>query len=536
MATLRYATTCRLPPPLAPTRKGIQSAADALHSLGFDAAFDLQNECDADAIRARDVKLSQRLRDGIVFARARRRLRTLPYAHVQFVKAIKDDPAADPPEEEHLVSAASIVAQALAACGVVPDDVSIEQEGDCLRGIIQVACGPWLLVVAETLATITKDKGGGLERGDHSGIHRALAEAGGVENLTLHVTPVFANLRCSEEVRLAVSCCQFSPELADRVGAAAAASRQVFAEAWTELNVDDEEKKIFTDICEKAPLACFRGQCMAASEGRRAGLEEDVLEHGARELSELMADAEQAHSQLKELLAPRSTWAARRLNDHYEVSTDDERRRWTSSSTCLAPDGEHYDPGIRTARWVLDKAKRIIRPEEVVPPSHLLVDISRLTITFDTSQSLCAALEKLLGKLNVVTMNNGFANPNCLGYRHIELVVRQHVGARVFLCTLELHHRALVNVQAAADLASGDVRSALLEGGVAARDVILATEAALRGLGCTQWQAIRDAELDLQRVDQRVRELQAAAVEARDDEALQLAEELLHEASKQMSA
>eukprot|EP00928_Gymnodinium_smaydae_P086978 TRINITY_DN7134_c0_g3_i3.p1 TRINITY_DN7134_c0_g3~~TRINITY_DN7134_c0_g3_i3.p1 ORF type:complete len:250 (+),score=66.27 TRINITY_DN7134_c0_g3_i3:146-895(+) len=249
-----------------------------------------------------------------------------------------------------------------------------------------------------------------------------------------------------------------------------------------------------------------------------------------------MADAEQAHSQLKELLAPRSTWAARRLNDHYEVSTDDERRRWTSSSTCLAPDGEHYDPGIRTARWVLDKAKRIIRPEEVVPPSHLLVDISRLTITFDTSQSLCAALEKLLGKLNVVTMNNGFANPNCLGYRHIELVVRQHVGARVFLCTLELHHRALVNVQAAADLASGDVRSALLEGGVAARDVILATEAALRGLGCTQWQAIRDAELDLQRVDQRVRELQAAAVEARDDEALQLAEELLHEASKQMSA
>mmetsp|Transcript_79447 Transcript_79447/g.221087 ORF Transcript_79447/g.221087 Transcript_79447/m.221087 type:complete len:553 (+) Transcript_79447:152-1810(+) len=530
MSTLKYAVACRLPTPTSPTRRSIQNTSDALHNLGFDAKFDLELECTADAILSSEVTLEKRLRDALQFAEQRRGLVSLPCARLRFSKLLRED-AELPPSEDSLQVIAEKVASAGAKQGLTLRDVQVGVTEEALECCVDIRGGPLLFAVRDVLALATRDKGGGLDRGDHSGIHRAFFEAGGPENITLKVVPEWPLDRLNTQLQLIRPEYALAEQSLERLQGIVSDSQKAFDAVW--LEVDDTQHDDVQAVVARPDMACFSGQLLPAVEGRLQGLREEHLAHGARDLHDLMADAAQAHLQLKELLAPRTAWATTSFDDPYEVPLEDERRDWVGGSGSLAPGGIHHDPGTKSWRSVLDEAKGLQRPEHTEPPVQYVLDASSVAITFEKVKDLPVALERVLAYLDVVWVHNGIANPTTLGYRSMSIGVRQMVESRAHISTLELHIKAMSDAtEGVAGSHHELVRALLAEVGVRPRELDKVRSKALELLVCTQFVASRSSERVLLDVVAFVGKVYPPAAEV---EKL-LAERLVHEVAEQALA
>lgn len=535
MATLKFATERCLPPPRKPTRKCLPDTAVALRSLNFDAKFDIEIECTADRLVASEVSRETRLKAALLHQQARQTLASLPCACVELSKALvkEEEPnpgspasqksatpksqaspaaKAGPAGDDDAVSLPEVVATALSAYHVSPSDVQVAMLGDRLQCMVHITSGDSIIGIMGILAQATKDRGGGLERGDPSKIHTAFAQAGCVEDLQVQITPLWCLERVQEAVRLVhPKRAEISAGCLKDVNEAAARSREAYAAAWTEIleNIrpEDKENKDIAALLAKEPMACFGDELLTVQEGQQRSLWESWPRQDADRLSEVMADACSAQLQLKQLLAPGVEWAQAELNDTLEVPPQDERRIWVAGSFSLAAFGTHLDPGVLDERFVLDEAKWRQRPEQSEAPVQDLVNISRLVIIFRSMTDLFNAFERLLEELDVVWVDNQFRSPTCLGQRCMVLGVRQSVGTRYHISQLVLQHEGMQAVSLeAGEAALAAIRAALMRsccipgGSLTPCELADVTRIVLGDLGRTQGQLVRQTGRELLQV------------------------------------
>merc|ERR1719443_1178978 len=109
----------------------------------------------------------------------------------------------------------------------------------------------------------------------------------------------------------------------------------------------------------------------------------------------------------------------------------DPRRTWHSSDKDLAPDGAHYDPGVKLRDRILEKASSRQKEYQDAPPLEELVDVSRMRIVFNSVQALLTAHQDICRSMELSWIENMFANPCVSGYRDINIGVQQDVGRRM---------------------------------------------------------------------------------------------------------
>merc|ERR1711972_1258084 len=99
-----------------------------------------------------------------------------------------------------------------------------------------------------------------------------------------------------------------------------------------------------------------------------------------------------------------------------------------SSATNLIT-GDLTDPGIKSERHCLEKAKGLRYPYHIEAPVMCLLDVSRIHITFNSGRELCDAVERILttAQVEVLWVANGFVDPHPLGYRCIKIGLRQQL-------------------------------------------------------------------------------------------------------------
>jgi len=407
-----------------------------------------------------------------------------------------------------------VIAGALAGHHVTPADVEVVTLEDRLKCIVRILGGTSVAGVMEAVALVTKDKGGGLERGDPSGIHKAFAQAGCVEDLQLHIAPGWSPERAQEVVRLThPQRAELSAACLHEILEASSRLRAAYSAAWAEMladidQLDEQQHKNIAEVLAKEPMARFGGELLPLQEGQLRHLWQSWPMHEAERLGEVMADACSAQLLLKQVLAPGAAWAQAELNDLVEVPPQDASRFWAAGAFSMAAHGKHFDPGVRSERLVLDEAKWRQRPEQSEPPVQDLVNISRLVIIFKSMTDLLNAFERLLEELDVVWVDNRFRSPNILGERGIHLGVSQCVGTRNHISQLMLQHEALHVVSLGAGEATlAAIRTALMQRGCAMPGGSLTpceladvTRIVLRELGCTQGQLVRETERELLQV------------------------------------
>jgi len=541
-----------LPAPLLPTRLKPLGTDVALRQLGFDAEFDVALQCKVDSITAVDdlaqtCSCGEPFQDGDVFCRkcsadryqvqrgrrllvmlsrfeaCRRRL-SLPCACVILSKALRREEDAkskkgqtesknpeDLTPEEAKMDLANKVA---AAAGMDVMGVVVEEVGDRLQCSVQISHqGTSAFGLRDVLAAATKDKGGGLERGDASGIHRAFAVCGSVEDLNLTVSVAWARDRVMEEVALIHPGYLLEEARLNEIMQAAAESRSLYDAVWKE--IAHEEKEAVAVLMSQNSLARFVGagqpEILSLEDGWNAGLVEEAPKQDATRLNQLIESAATAHRALKEALAPNTEWSQDVLNDMIEVPYEDERRRITRPAESpweLAPGATLIDLGLKAEGRIFEKAKWRQRPEQIAPPLTETLDISRILIIFSSCQELCDGLERIKQHMDVVSLENRFSNPLCMGHRCVILTVRQsleveHDGTHrpeTHYSKLILEHREVFGVKEGSGAPYFAQVFSLLQGiGIASREVSNLRRIVLRELGCTKAQVLQVQEQELYR-------------------------------------
>lgn len=128
-------------------------------------------------------------------------------------------------------------------------------------------------------------------------------------------------------------------------------------------------------------------------------------------------------------------WAALDLPDMSAVPHSDKRRCWYSSSEDFFPCAKHFDFGIQSPSW---PTSRHDCHAQVVSPviqgrsrrwKASVAEISRLWILFDNAKCLLTGLRRLLkSSLHIISVDNQFRNPSCIGFRCMKVRVLQHLG------------------------------------------------------------------------------------------------------------
>lgn len=167
-------------------------------------------------------------------------------------------------------------------------------------------------------------------------------------------------------------------------------------------------------------------------------------ESSVETLHDLFEDAAEAQRRLKELVAPHSTWAetvmdASFIELHGEEAAKKQRvfqRAMHSRTNEGMPADEFYDPGVKSRERVEQKV-RIKYDGNFCK----IRDLSRLAAQFKTCEGLLNGIAWLKEKLDVVEIENRFANPTPLGWRDVTII------AAVKLGPLRANRSHLVEVQ-----------------------------------------------------------------------------------------
>merc|ERR1712070_1302285 len=253
-------------------------------------------------------------------------------------------------------------------------------------------------------------------------------------------------------------------------------------------------------------------------DGWADGLRQEGPKQDSTKLQAIMEAANAAHLELKQVLAPNTGWSQEDMNDILEVGYEDERRRvvreaGVSDRWELVPGATLVDCGVKAIGRVFEKAKWRQRPEQVSPDFSEALDISRIIVVFNSCKELLEGLERLQQSLDVVSLENRFLNPLCMGHRCIMMTVRQQVdvehdagvaaiyGSEVHYCKLILEHKSMFAVKEGSGANRfKQVQSHLNGIGIAPRELANLRRIVLRELGCTKAQAAQVQEQELHRV------------------------------------
>lgn len=570
MATLKHSLQRMLPAPVSPTRLKPVDTDAALRQLGFDASFDVLLQCKVDGICAMEdlaqtcscgeafqngdvvcrrccversqVQRVRRLHFVLARLEAGRRRLSLPCACVHLSKALKNEDDAKPSAAKSPTNAKStkrgsvsaeegekkeepkklspedprheLVEKVAAAAGVDMGSVLVDFIGKRLQCSVQVSRpGVSLLGMRDALAAAVKDKGGGMEKGDKTGIHRAFAECGTTEDLGMAISVSWAKERVIEEANLVHPGYVLEDAKLNGIMEAAAQAREAYEAAWKEIVCD--EKDAAAVLLTYAPLATFVGagspKLLPVADGVADGLIEELPKQALSRLQALVAAAAEAHLQLKRTLAPNTTWAQEAMHDLSEIPYDHECRTLTTAKSSNHWDGPVtgatlIDLGLKAERRIFEKAKWLQRPEQTTPPLADVLDISHILISFENCADLCDGLERLTQSLDVVSLDNRFSNPSCVGHRCIILIVRQDIEIEVqgmyrtssHISKLILEHKDMFHVKERAGAAHlKQIRSLLSAIGVSSRELANLQRILMRELGCTKAQAVQAQEREL---------------------------------------
>eukprot|EP00746_Dinoflagellata_sp_MGD_P001015 gnl/MRDRNA2_/MRDRNA2_101881_c0_seq1.p1 gnl/MRDRNA2_/MRDRNA2_101881_c0~~gnl/MRDRNA2_/MRDRNA2_101881_c0_seq1.p1 ORF type:complete len:827 (+),score=191.28 gnl/MRDRNA2_/MRDRNA2_101881_c0_seq1:291-2483(+) len=139
-------------------------------------------------------------------------------------------------------------------------------------------------------------------------------------------------------------------------------------------------------------------------------------------LQQIRKDAQSAQCKLKAIVAPKTVWAQSRMNDPVKIPHGSEER--SISNTGLAMGGVATDPGIKGSDRVQQKAESRRRSPNDPLKYHLLVDICRLGITYDTVEALVNGMKGFQEKADICWVDNKFRSPSLVGYSDVNLGVR----------------------------------------------------------------------------------------------------------------
>jgi len=285
----------------------------------------------------------------------------------------------------------------------------------------------------------------------------------------------------------------------ESVVSAVGESYETYRKSWD--IVKSREEKSVVALMEQEPMSMFQGNLKKVNEGKAQGLQEDWICQEAKSLNDLLADATIAQKLLKEELAPTDVWGKTEYNDTSLVPMSDEKRKWTAAKTDLAPCGEHFDPGIKGEKRVEEKAKSRQKPYMSQPPYHDLVDISRLAIVFDSVMRLGTSLKNIVEKCDVLWVDNKFRNPSCVGYRDVNIGIQFQLDGFIHVSELQLLLKDIYEVkQGPGHKYHESIRSTLAKCGVSGRHNDGVVRLILRVLDLTDFQASRNAELELSQI------------------------------------
>lgn len=483
-----------------------------MRQLGFDSGFDLSLECKVDAMEAQEVQLGRRYHFALQRLEAQKRRVSLPCACVQVSKAMasQDDGGKSAKKPDARTSDLSIeeamsnLADRVAEAAAVPPEAVLVQVVDAqLQCTVQISClGASVLGTGDALAAKKKESGG-KENGDPFGIHKAFAEAGAVDDLKMTVSPVWATERVIEEVKRIHPDYLLEEATLNSIIQAAVDSQAEYNASWQEIT--REEKDVVSVLLSYASMSSFvaagQPKVMSIEEATAKGLMREPLKQESNDLRALAEAASQAHMQLKQVLAPGTAWAQDFLCDLGEVPYEDERRRTIAGSSNrldVVPGALIIDLGLKAERHLFEKAKWKQRPEQMTPPLQDVLDVSRLLIVFKNCTELCAGLDRLMQSLDVVSLENRFLNPLCMGHRCIMLRVRQNLGSLTYISKLILEHQQIFDIKEHVGAHHFKrVRSQLSTLGVASKTSDNLQRIVLRELGSTKAQSIQVQEQEL---------------------------------------
>lgn len=382
---------------------------------------------------------------------------------------------------------AEVVSRALIDHGTVPEDVNVSLEGNRLQCVICINGNASMLAIMDSMVKLMREKG------DVHGIHGTFAAAGAIENADHEIVACWPIARVREEVALVFPRCIIAESECEQILAAIKDSQKVYFEAWG--NAAYHEPDVAPLLLQIPCMALFSGKLLPTQEGRRSCLLNDRLLQAATCLSEVMDDAAVAHFQLKEILAPGCPWASTVFTDVVEVPLDADTRTWRSSSRSIAPCGIHFDPSLRGDREVYKMAKNIQRPEQVEPPVWEILDISRLSITFESMKDLTGAVARILDKLDCVWVRNRFRNPTCLGHREISIGVSQYIRRRNHVSELRLQLRSIEAIsRSTGNVGINSIQRVLSRKGVARLDMERVLGIILRMFDVNRWDDCKSRE------------------------------------------
>lgn len=508
MATLRFGQQRTLPPPRPPRRSKLPDTDVALRYLGFDANFDLSMQCKADAIHAEEVQMERRLHCALQRLRSHAPRANLPWACVHLRKSLPRSDGQKQEEKKYLPPDQSedpklkLSERVAYAAGVAPEDVLVEVSNEEVQCTVQVTrAGASVVGCQQSLALATKDKGGGLERGDPSGIHRAFAEVGAVENLNVSISVSWSAGRAIEEVNLLHPGYTLEDAQLSQIMQAADDARKAFSSTWND--IEKEESEPATNLLGLVPIGRFVGgddpEVLPLEVGLASGLFLEPHKQDAASLNALMETAAEAHLMLKALLAPNSAWSTEAMNDLVDISYEDDCRRYASNDWDLIPEATLVDPGLKAEKHMFEKAKLIQMPHHIAPPVMDLLDVSRIFLLFKSCEDLCIGVKRLQEKFNVVFLENRFLFPSYMGHRCVILGVRQTMPSGAsHISRLVLEHKRLFTVKETVSAACmRQISTCLTKIGMASREIANVKRVILRQLAFTKGDAIHAQEQEL---------------------------------------
>lgn len=227
---------------------------------------------------------------------------------------------------------------------------------------------------------------------------------------------------------------------------------------------------------------------------------------GVQKLSGLLAMSGAAHQQLKERLAPGSSWAKGVFGD--QVPRTHQSRSWRGTSLI---GGSLYDPGVKKRERLSEEvilAQRIYEQQDTA--AHDLV-ASRLHAHFTSLSDLRDAWDILETSFEVTWVNNRFREPDAFGYPCVQIAVKQQVQdprhcskecVLAHISKITLHYEPLfqVKISVTAEDLHEELQEALAKCGIDGSSFDLAEAVVANVLDCTRIQMQRSAVEEVERV------------------------------------
>lgn len=428
------------------------------------------------------------------------------------------------------------VAQAASAYGVGASDVDVYLSEETLQCDVCLRNkGASVVAVVEALA---KD----LENREHqSGVKKILA--GALSNTgKIQIKPRWPLERIQAEIELGYGYTIALQDLEELVSSVST-SFEAYGNAWNKARgksqqavdrlTQRESMAFFTD--EEA-TSQFGGTLLSFSEGKRRSLQENWVVQEASNLADVMQDATKAQHQLKSSMAPGTEWCQLVLNDPTSVPYEDPIRVLNSGPGEPLPCGKFFDPGVKGEGRVLEKAKSRMKDLDVEPPVGNLVDVSRLGIVFESAEHLVTAMEWMIENLDLVWLTNKYQSPSCLGYRDMNIGVRQRVPTqgqehRLHISEVQLLLKDMYDIkQGVGHEAYETIRELLQKYGVKFKDLDKVQQLILRLLDYTDSAIANEAAQNLQYV------IENTTKAAMSESAAHMAQALLKQSEKDAMA